>query len=112
MKTIDFIISYIKEEASLQEKDTIKMALGSNPPLEVDTVLSRMLTKCSEMWYSDGSKLQVVKYVKDVTGWLLKESKDWCDLNVFTKIRKNEEGNSISIHSDGLQDRETVRRSY
>jgi ribosomal protein L7/L12 len=95
MQPIDFIVAYLRENATTQE--IIKVAAIVNakqykhPPLEESVVLERIAIKCVQLMSPVGEikdgyrKLNCVKYIKDVTGWGLKESKDWFDNVVENK---------------------------
>jgi hypothetical protein len=88
MKTVDFIISYLKTEATPAELYQIRTSLlgYTAPPIVAEVVLGRMLDVCRNKWTQEvKSKLEIIKYVKDVTGWGLKECKDWVEINVTNK---------------------------
>jgi len=84
MKPIDFIASYMKLEATPMERARIKEILQSleAPPLNADEVIARLHHRCKVM-FNGNNRLDVVKHVKEITGWGLKECKEWCDTNIF-----------------------------
>jgi hypothetical protein len=84
MKTIDFILSYLREEATPEERHRVKRLLNpiEHPPIIPEVVVERLLTKCQVEWTIHRNKLGLVKYIKDVTGWGLKECKEWLEANV------------------------------
>lgn len=88
MKTIDFILSYLREEATYEEKVMIRKEFFPNytpPPINPEAVMQSLINNCHRKWIESGrkEKLMVVKYIKDVTGWGLKEAKDWGDATIF-----------------------------
>jgi len=84
MRTIDFIFSYLKTEATDDEKALIRKALMpiNHPPVNSEYFVIRLIRRGKEM-YTGQNKLDLVKFVKDETAWGLKECKDFCDLNIF-----------------------------
>lgn len=91
METIEFIISYLGSKATPEEKEQVRSLLKPHaaPPIEPNVILDRLLTNSKTKWMNGDGKLNLVKYVKDITGWGLKECKDWCDNNIFIIHRPN-----------------------
>lgn len=80
MTVIDWILKYIREEATDVEKSAIKAQLNKiqTPELNKEWVIERLVEKAGEV-YRSGQKLQAVKMTKDATGWGLKDCKEWCE---------------------------------
>lgn len=78
---LEVIVDYIKT-ASAQEVMVLRTEIEQRVPnINPITVLENLTRKCTEM-YDGTNKLSMVKYIKDVTGWGLKEAKDWADTNI------------------------------
>lgn len=77
---IESILIYIKRLATPEEKDMIKHALREvqTPPLNQEFIIQRVIKEAGEH-YRAGNKVNAVKLTKDMTGWGLKECKNWCD---------------------------------
>lgn len=83
MKTIEFIVLYLRDEATDPEidevRELVKRQVYEPPKIEGAIVLRRLTEKCQERRSSGEGKLSLVKYIKDVTGWGLKDCKDWAE---------------------------------
>lgn len=82
MKAFDFVISYIREEATTEQLNQIRDVLDpplKPPPVNESEIISRLMANARQMKGRNESKLQIVKYVKDITGWGLKDCKDWVE---------------------------------
>lgn len=88
---MDFIISYIREEASPYELVRIRKTMQEmgivspfkTPDIVPEKILENLVIQSKRKFEKGEGKLFTIKYVKDVTGWGLKECKDWCDINIF-----------------------------
>jgi hypothetical protein len=93
---IEVVADYLKT-ASVQEVLQLRTVLDTiegksyfdplNSKLEkenwsIDSYISPLLKESRNIFISSKSGLTTVKYIKDITGWGLKESKDWYDHNV------------------------------
>lgn len=91
MEFIEVIKNYLKD-APLFELNQVDVILGERlrqvPQLQINEAITRqaIAQKCGEM-FNGGNRLYVIKFFKDMTGMGLKDSKDWCDANIF-KIQK------------------------
>jgi ribosomal protein L7/L12 len=90
MEFIEVIKKYLQDKAPLHELNQVDRILTEKlkqtPKLEIDRDAAEkaIIRKCNEMWNGE-NKLSVLKFFKEMTGMGLKESKDWCDTNIFTK---------------------------
>lgn len=93
MKTIEFIVSYLRTEANQSEKAMVRDVLRAqdHPPLETERLVERLMELCKKQ-YNGINKLHVVKLIKDITGWGLKESKDWGDKEIFPQFENHNYG--------------------
>jgi hypothetical protein len=87
MKTIDFVISYLRDEATDTERllvlNTLRDYEYKAPSIDSDLILQNLYRMCKSMISTGaGNNLQCIKYIKDVTGWGLKDCKDWFDRNI------------------------------
>jgi len=92
MKTIDFIIEYLRDESTLEERKKVAEYINiyyqkwTPPILDPEIVLDRLIQRCKDMRRNDPitGQLGIIKHIKDVTGWGLKSCKDWFD-NIIDK---------------------------
>lgn len=101
MRTIDFILSYIKTECTEGEKALIRTALDDNfynaPPIDAKSILFNLHNKCKHKYIVEKlGALNVIKYIKDVTAWGLKESKDWFDKYIKIETYANNEASETA----------------
>jgi len=54
-----------------------------------------LLTAIKDLFSKD-CKIQIIKIIKEITGWPLKESKDWVDQHIYLWPNNNEQGVKIA----------------
>lgn len=92
MQTIDFIKSYLSSNASNQEIEEISIIVDKRkektPKLYINEELIKqnLINECNTR-YIGSNKLEIIKYVKEVTQMGLKEAKEWCEYAIFEKLK-------------------------
>ena len=93
MKFVEIITDYITKNATGEEILIIETAIKNRkgPQINPELVMERLIWNSKILWEQDGNKLMTVKYVKNITGWGLKEAKDWCDTVIFPCMTTNQQ---------------------
>ena len=83
MKTIEFIVDYLRTEATTEELNQVEALFvkKQHPPINPEEVLNLLFTNCKRI-YDETNSLPTVKFIKETTGWGLKDCKDYFDSNI------------------------------
>lgn len=86
MEFIEVIKKYLNTDATEEDLAEIQKILSAKQhpllPIEENRVRQGILEASLKMW-NGSNKLQIVKFVKDLTGMGLKDAKDWCESKIF-----------------------------
>lgn len=89
---IHIILEFIKDRATPEELNSIRDSVGysKDPVIEPLVAMDRLKVNVKILNNeSPNNRLRLVKFIKDTTGWGLKESKDWLDKYIPRSDRIN-----------------------